>query len=91
MKELIHKKGSIILCPNGHEVAELERDLHKGDINYHTAVVNWRSDQIPAKKGDKLPLCCWCGEPYFISGSGRFEYIKELEVCVNGKTTILER
>ena len=60
-------EGSIILCRRGHEIAELSRDLHAGDLGYETALINWRVGQIIACKGDILPLLCSkCGAPYFI-------------------------
>lgn len=71
-------KGSIILCKSGHEVAETNRDLHKGDIGYSTAVDHWRGGQHIAKKGDKLPLLCKCGAPYFTNL--RFPWTKPPEI-----------
>src|ERR1035437_4365434 len=73
---LIHPAGTVVLCKNGHEVCEILRDLYRGDTHYFDAVGKWRSDQVPAKYADPLPLKCWCGEPYFYTASGRFEHTR---------------
>jgi len=70
------KAGTIILCENKHEVCEVLRNITRGDMDYSTAIGNWRSDQIPAKKGDQLPLKCWCGGIYFSAILRKFEYTR---------------
>lgn len=73
---LVHPKGTIILCSKGHEVAEVLDDLHKGDVDYSLKVGKWRPFQNPVKKGDRLPLKCFCGSNYFTNGNGRFRFTK---------------
>lgn len=58
-------KGAVILCADGHEVCDVVMDLHKGDTGYSKAFANWRSGQTIPKKGDPLPLLCFCGQPWF--------------------------
>ncbi len=65
MKELCYAKGKIILCENGHEVADVLRDLHRGDEGYSTAFGNYRQNQRQPKVGEKLPLMCYCGGVWF--------------------------
>lgn len=73
-KVLVHPKGAIILCSNGHEVAEVIEDLYRGDINYSHKVGNWRPFQTIAKKGCELPLRCFCTAIYFYGVSRKFEH-----------------
>jgi len=62
---LVHQPGEIVLCEQGHEVCDVIGKIHIGDVGYSEMVGNWRSNQIPAKKGDPVPLRCWCNAPYF--------------------------
>ena len=63
--ELMHAAGTIILCEDGHEVAEVLRDLHLGDYDYSTAIGNFRPEQTEPKLGAPLPLKCYCGAVWF--------------------------
>lgn len=56
------KKGDIIRCPNGHEIAELLDDIAIGEYNYAHKIGKWR--QTPAAVGSKAPVCEICGKPW---------------------------
>ena len=58
-------KGTIILCTNGHEVAEVLRDLYFGEMHWTDAIGKWREGQSAPKLGDPQPILCHCGAPYF--------------------------
>jgi hypothetical protein len=63
--ELMYPAGTIILCEQGHRVAEVLRDLHRGEVGYATAIGNYSPDQTVPKRGDLLPLKCHCGAIWF--------------------------
>lgn len=61
MKEICHKKGEIVVCDNGHEVADIINDLHRGDYPLSSFINNFRPNQKIPNKGDPFPMKCWCG------------------------------
>jgi hypothetical protein len=58
-------QGTVILCADGHEVAELLRELHLGELHWTDAIGRWRDGQSVPKLGAPQPLLCHCGAPYF--------------------------
>src|ERR1035437_10212562 len=85
--KIVHPAGTIILCEAGHEVCEIGSDLHRGQVNYSSLLINWRKHQVPAVKGDVLPLKCWCGSVYFATQCSIFEHTKP-PLILNAKELI---
>jgi hypothetical protein len=56
-------KGSIIVCPNGHEIAELLDDLFVNEIGWSHKIGKWR--QPSPAMGTVEPKCTICGEPWW--------------------------
>lgn len=56
--------GTVVMCPDGHEVCDVISPLYKGMTGYSECVGNWRSDQQVPQRGDPVPLLCKCGKPY---------------------------
>ena len=66
-------KGTTILCANGHHVATTNRDIYKGDNGYSTAF-DFEPDQVIAKKGDPVPIKCYCDGIWF--ADSKCPYVK---------------
>jgi hypothetical protein len=63
-EKLVHKRGDIVVCENGCNVATLNSAIYRGELGYSTKL-DYFEGQAVAKSGDKLPLHCKCGGVYF--------------------------
>lgn len=77
-KILRHAKGTIVCCSNNHEVCEIVKDLHRGDVSYSQNFGNWRSGQVVPTKGTPLPILCYCGAPWIDGYPGRLLNTKQV-------------
>ena len=63
------KRGSVIICPNGHEICELIDDISKDELFWDRKFGNWRPGvKVPkwgtSKTKCRCPVCDaqWIGD-----------------------------
>lgn len=56
------KIGDVLLCPDGHEIADVAVDFSPGThpLIARSMFTNWRKDQEPA--AGAVPKCAECGQ-----------------------------
>lgn len=68
MTEGYLEPGDLIVCRNGHEIAEVAETIYEKSENTWRLkqFKNWRSEQTPPKEFEPVGPCSVCGAPWFI-------------------------
>ena len=66
------KAGEIVTCETGHEICEVAKTLHVGDLIQAEQFINWRDREAPEPRDPIDAYCKTCGERY-IRGVGGYQ------------------